>query len=202
MNYNREELERIGFGGLGENVIIHKNTEIFAPENIYLGNDVRIDAFSILSAGGEGVHIGNNVHLAASVFIFGGGGKVVLEDFCGLSSRVTVYTASDDYSEGHLTNPTVPDKYRKIKNGSVVLRRHAIVGSGSIIMPDVEIGIAASVGALSFVNKNIDDFSVVFGHPLRSIGKRKEQILELEKKYLDEKSKKGVGGDKGGLKTS
>jgi len=174
------------FGRLGTNVTIHPTAVFFNPENVFLGNNVRIDCFCLLSAGPEGIHVGNNIHLAAGVYIFGGGGKVLLENFCNLSSRVAVYTASDDYSEGYLTNPTVPEKYKKVRRGPVVLRRHALVGSGSVIMPGVELGVGASVGALSFVNKSVGDFQIVSGKPLKVIGTRGQRLLDLEKEYLNE----------------
>lgn len=186
MNYSLEDLKEIGFGCIGQNVSIHKTVQIYSPARIFIGDNVRIDCFSILSAGNEGILIGNNVHIAASSFIFGGGGKVTLEDFSGLSSRVSIYTATDDYSEGYLTNPTVPEKYKKLSCGSVCLRKHAIVGSGSVIMPGVEVGLAASIGALSFVYKNVEAFAIVFGSPARVIGKRSEKILEMEQLYLEE----------------
>ena len=50
--YSKEQLEKIGFKSLGENVLISDKTSIYSPENISIGNDVRIDDFSILSAGG------------------------------------------------------------------------------------------------------------------------------------------------------
>lgn len=165
---------------------IHPTVVFYRPEKIFLGNDVRIDCFCVLSAGEEGIHIGNNVHLAAGVYIFGGGGKVTIEDFCGLSARVAVYTASDDYSQGYLTNPTVPDRYRKVRKGPVLLCRHAIVGAGSVLMPDIRLGVGASIGALSFVRKSVRDFVIVAGNPSVAIGMRNQRLLELEKEYLSE----------------
>ena len=50
--YSKEQLEKIGFKFLGENVLISDKTSIYSPENISIGNDVRVDDFSILSAGG------------------------------------------------------------------------------------------------------------------------------------------------------
>lgn len=186
MTYSRGELERIGFAQLGENVTIHRTVEFFAADRISLGNNVRIDCFSLLSAGEEGIHIGSNIHLAASAFIFGSGGKVILEDFAGFASRVSVYTASDDYSEGYLTNPTVPDKYKKVTTGPVTLRKHAIIGVGSVIMPNVEIGVGASIGALTFVHKSVQDFVIGIGNPMKFVGKRSERILERERMYLND----------------
>ena len=50
--YSREQLEKIGFKSLGENVLISDKTSIYFPKNISIGNNVRIDDFSVLSAGG------------------------------------------------------------------------------------------------------------------------------------------------------
>jgi galactoside O-acetyltransferase len=176
------------YGAVGVNVNIHPTAVLLGSDKIHLGNDVRIDCFCLLSAGEDGIHIGNNVHLAAGVYIFGSGGKVTIEDFCGLSSRVAVYTASDDYSEGYMTNPTVPEKYKKVRRGPVTLRKHAIVGSGTVIMPGVELGVGASIGALSLVNQPVGDFLIGLGNPLRLVGKRGQRLLELEKEYVAERT--------------
>ena len=50
--YSREQLKKIGFKSLGKNVLISDKTSIYSPENISIGNNVRVDDFSILSAGG------------------------------------------------------------------------------------------------------------------------------------------------------
>jgi dTDP-4-amino-4,6-dideoxy-D-glucose acyltransferase len=136
----------------------------------------------VLSAGSKGIHIGSYVHLACGCYLFGSSDQIVLEDFTSVSSRVAIYTANDDYTGGYMTNPTVPDEYRNVNSGPVTLRKHAIVGTGSVILPGVEIGLGGSVGALSVVREDIADFLVVFGNPQKVIGKRGNQLLELEKR--------------------
>src|ERR1017187_6175933 len=118
MNYPATELEQLGIR-VGANPSIHKSVFFFNPEKIVIGHHVRIDCMSMLSAGDEGITIGRNVHIAVSSFIFGSGGRVVLSDFSGLSARVTLFTATDDYSEGYLTNPTVPERYKKVRRGPI-----------------------------------------------------------------------------------
>jgi galactoside O-acetyltransferase len=179
------------FGRIGTNVSIHPSAILFNPEKLYLGSNVRIDCFCLLSAGEDGIHIGDHVHIAAGSYIFGSGGKVELEDFAGLSSRVAIYTASDDYTEGYLTNPTVPEKYKKVTRGPVALRKHVIIGSGSVIMPGVELAIGAAVGALTFVYKNVRDFQIVSGNPMRVVGTRGQRLLELEKEFLGDPQRSG-----------
>lgn len=188
MDYSIEELQRLGLRSVGSGVKIHRTVVLFNPQNISIGNNVRIDCFSLLSAGGGGIEIGNCVHIAAGCYLFGSGGKIVLEHFSGLSSRVSLYTASDDYLDGYLTNPTVPDEFKKVRSGDVILRKHAVVGAGSVNLPRVEIKQGASVGALACVRKDIDAFAVCVAAGagrLQVIAERsKERLFELERRYL------------------
>jgi galactoside O-acetyltransferase len=173
-------------GHVGDDVQIHKSVLFFVPENIFISSRVRIDCHCVLSAGKDGIYIGNNVHFAAGVYVFGSSAKVELQDFCGLSSRVALYTGTDDYSNGAMTGPTIPHKYRNITSGPIVLKKHAIVGAGSVVLPGVCLGVASSVGALSLVHRDTPDFSVVAGSPARIIGTRSDKILEYESEYLAE----------------
>jgi galactoside O-acetyltransferase len=177
------------FASIGDNVNVHRSVLTFSPSLIHIGSNVRIDCFSLLSAGKDGIYIGDYVHIAAGVYLYGSGGRIVLESFCGLAPRVTVYTSNDDYKEGFLTGPTVPMKFRKVHQGNVTLRRHVIVGTGSILLPGVTVGLAASVGALTLVHKPVADFAVVAGTPFRQIGERDKRILENEKELLEQEKR-------------
>lgn len=191
MNYTPDELRAMGMR-IGANVVVHKTVEFFNPGSIELGSNVRIDCFCVITARAR-VAIGNNVHLAAGVMIFGNEG-VDIGNFAGLSSRVTIYTASDDYVEGHLTNPTIPERFKKVKRGPVVLGEHVIIGCGSIILPGVTLARGVSVGAISLIGNNIPEFSIVLGNPSRVLGKRDGGLLaRLEAEYL-----KLAAGDRNG----
>ena len=83
-----------------------------------------------------------------------------------------------------MTNPTIPDEFRKITCAPVVLEKHVVVGWGSVIMPGVTLKQGASVGAQSYVNKDVPEYLVVRGAPIRKIGRRNHnRLLELEKQY-------------------
>ncbi|MEI8255821.1 MAG: acyltransferase, partial [Deltaproteobacteria bacterium] len=165
-----------------------RTVSFFEPRNIHLGSHVRIDGYTVISAA-KGLHIGNYVHIACFCQIVGAGGPVVFEDFAGLSARVSVYTSTDDYTGGSLTNPTVPDRYKQLRSGPVTLKRHVIVGCGSVLMPGVTLETGASVGALTFVNKSVPSNSVVAGHPMRVVGQRNgERLLALEAELREAES--------------
>jgi acetyltransferase-like isoleucine patch superfamily enzyme len=181
------ELANLGFGEVGAGVLVDRAAVFVNPGRIRIGSRSRIDAFCIITAGDHAVTIGRRVHLGAACQIFGGGGAVTLEDYTCLSGRTSVYTTCDDLVDGHLINPTMPAEYRRVQCGAVTLRRHAVVGCGSVILPGVELGYGASIGALTLVRKSIPEFEVWQGVPARKVGMRNaERLWALEAQLLAE----------------
>lgn len=178
--YNREDLYTFNFKKLGENVLISKKASIYGAERISLGNNVRIDDFCVLSAGSGGIEIGSFVHIAVYCSLQGDG-KIIISDFCGLSSKVSIYSSNDDYLGKFLSNPTVPSKYRGVYINDVILEKHVLVGSGTVILPGVTIKMGAAIGALSLVDKNCEEFFIYKGNPIQKFMRRFKKILELEK---------------------
>lgn len=177
------ELHEIGFFEVGTNVKISRKASIYGAENISIGNNVRIDDFCILSGK---ITIRNNIHVAAYSALFGGNVGIVLEDFVNLSSRISIYAISDDYSGESMTNPTIPDKFKNITMGEVTIKRHALIGASSIILPGVVVGEGCATGALTFVNRSLDPWGIYTGIPAKRIKDRSKNILILEKQFLDE----------------
>jgi len=184
--YTKTDLEKAGFKALGKNVFIAKNCTIIGTGNISIGNNVRIDGYCTIISAGEGfVELGSYIHIGGYCLLIASDG-IVMEDFSGLSQGVKIYSRTDDYSGEHLTNPTVPAKYTGITKGKVTLSRHVIIGSGSVILPNVTIGEGSSVGALSLVNKTLESWGVYFGSPAKRIKTRSNRLLELEKQLIRE----------------
>lgn len=186
---SREDIEGIGFSKVGTNVQISHKASIYNAKNISIGNNVRIDDFCVLAAGIGGIYIGNYVHIAVGSTLIGAG-NIHIEDFSGLSSRVAIYSSSDDYSGLSMTNPTVPPEYKNVTNEKVYLGRHVIIGSGSIILPGVTLENGVAVGALSLINKNCQEFGVYVGNPARRIRERSRKLLEIEDQFLTRINKK------------
>lgn len=181
--YSDRELTEIGFKSLGKNVKISRKTSIYGAERIAIGNNVRVDDFSVLSGN---IILGNHVHIAVYSALFGGETGIEMQDFSGLSSRGVIYAESDDYSGKALTNPTVPEKYVKRIKGRVVLGKHVVVGSGTTILPGVEIGEGSAVGSMSLINKTLDAWGIYAGIPCRYMKERSKKLLEMEKELLSE----------------
>jgi acetyltransferase-like isoleucine patch superfamily enzyme len=176
--YDSVDLRKMGFARVGDRVQVAKNCTIVGLQNISFGDHVRIDAMCSIIATGPAVFGGRN-HIGAFCHLVSRGG-LEIEMFAGLSQRVSIYTASDDYGGEFLTNPTVPEQYTQCAVAPVRIGRHAIIGSGSVILPGVTICEGASVGALSLVTKSLEPWTVYSGTPARRLKERSRNLLALE----------------------
>jgi galactoside O-acetyltransferase len=104
-----------------------------------------------------------------------------MEDFSTLSSGIRVFTGNEDYLGGCLTNSAVPFPFRVPNRSYVHLKKHAIVGANSVILPGVVIGEGSVVGAHSLVKDDCEPWTIYVGSPARKLRPRPhERILELE----------------------
>lgn len=174
----RPQLEKLGFKSFGSNVYISDKASFYNAQNIEIGNNVRIDDFCILSAGLGGISLGNYIHIAAYSSLIGAG-RIELKDFSNISSRVSIYSSSDDYSGATMTNPMVPDTLKSVQHAPVTIAEHVIVGCGSVILPGVTLNEGAAVGALSLINRDCESFAIYAGIPGQFIKLRSKNILKL-----------------------
>lgn len=175
------QLKSMGFKYLGQNVRISDKASIYNPETLEVGDNSRIDDFCVISGN---VTIGRNVHIAIFCNVAGGEKGIVLEDFSGLAYGCHVFSQSDDYSGRTLTNPTVPDEFKKETKAAIRICKHSIVGTSSIILPGVTLAEGTSVGAMTMVTKSTEPWSIYFGIPAKKIKERRRDLLELEKQYI------------------
>jgi len=180
----RDEVIEMGFKHVGENTYLSNRASYYNCKNISIGANVRIDDFAVLSAGEGGIEIGNYIHIAVYSSLIGAG-KIELKDYCNISSRVSIYSSNDDYSGKYMTNPMVPNDFTNVTHGPVTIGKHAIVGSGTVVLPNLTIGDGVAIGALSLVTKDCDEFGVYVGAPVKKIKDRKRELLSLEKKLAE-----------------
>lgn len=170
---------------IGKNCKISDKISVYNGDNIEIGDNVRIDEFSILT-GGAGMKIGDHVHIAAYSILYGTGG-LTIGDFTGLAVRTTILTSSDDYHGFSLIGPCVPEKFKpRHLIAPVQIGRHVLFGVGVVVMPGIKFGDGAAVGVYSFVKEDCDPWSIYAGVPAKLIGKRRTDLLSLERKFLEE----------------
>ncbi len=176
--YSKAELKEIPFKKIGEDVLISKKCSIYSPETIEIGNKVRIDDFCILSGK---IKIGNYVHISAYNALYGRFG-IEIGNFCGISPRCTLLSGSDDFSGNFMISPMVPNEFTNVRGEGICLKDFSQVGTNSVIMPGVVIEKGAVCGAFSFVNKNLEEWSINVGIPCKKIKNRSKNLLKYAKK--------------------
>lgn len=184
--YTNEELLDIGFKYIGRNVLISRKASIYSPENISIRDNVRIDDFTILSASGGSIEIKNHIHIAAFCNLIGKG-CIVMEDYSGLSSRVSLYSATDDFSGNYLIGPIMEESCINVITGRIKLEKFCQIGTGSSVLPNVSLGEGAILGAHSFAKSNVQPWEIHAGTPAKFLKKRQSGLLKfiplMEKKW-------------------
>jgi galactoside O-acetyltransferase len=165
-------------------------TKIIGLENIEFSKYIIIDDFVLIYAK-EKIKIGNHVHIASFTSI-SGGGELIMEDFSGLASGCRIITGSDDFKESGFGNPSISEEFRNIKIGKIHIKKFAIIGVNTVILPNVIIGEGASVSAGSVITKNLEPWGVYIGN--KRIGWRdKEEVLKNYEYFKTLDKSKQVG---------
>lgn len=126
---------------IGHNCMIGKG--VYIDTNVKIGNNVKIQNYSCIY---------NGSHIEDGVFI---GPHVVL--------------AND--KNPRAVNPDISlKKDTDWEHGKIFIKKGASIGTNAIILPGVEIGEWALIGAGSVVTKNVPNFGLILGNPGRLKG--------------------------------
>jgi len=71
-----------------------------------------------------------------------------------------------------MLNSTIPTQYKNERKEEVVIKRHSIIGAGSVIMLGVSAAEGTSVGAMSLVLKDTQAWGIYVGAPVKRIKER------------------------------
>lgn len=110
---------------------------------------------------------GKNITLGENIFInacckFQDQGGITIGDGCLFGHSVTIATLNHEFN---------PEKRASIMPNPVKIGKNVWIGSNSTILPGVEIGDGAIIGAGSIVTKNVPKNTIVAGNPARIIRK-------------------------------
>ena len=117
-----------------------------------IGNNCNICANTLIE---NNVVIGNNVTVKSGVYIWDG---VKIEDNVFIGPCVAF--TNDKYPRSKV----YPDEFLQ-----TIIRKGASIGANATILPGIEIGEKAIVGAGSVVTKNVPPCAIVVGNPDRFI---------------------------------
>ena len=140
---------------------MRKNLKIWRPDlcnisdNAEIGDDVVIHAFVNVY---DETFIGDRCHLESGVFI---PNLVTLEEDTFVGPNCTFLNDSRPPSHG---------KYWK----KTIVHKGAVIGGNCTVLPGIEIGENAMIGAGSVVTKNIPPNEVWMGNPAKFYKKRED----------------------------
>lgn len=143
--------QRLKFKFCGENVVFKAGGTIYHPENISIGNHVRVgDNCFIMAIGG--VEIGDGTIISRNVCIHSGNHSYKSD---------TIVPYDDSYDR------------RKTTIGKAVW-----IGQNVNILPGVSIGDGAIIGMGTTVSKNVNIGEIVVGKGQRTLGERDIESLK------------------------
>jgi len=188
--YTRNDLIKIGFKKVGKNNYISKKTSFYSIKG-NIGNNVRIDDFVIIKGK---VNISSNVHISSFCSLSGIGAEITLKEFSGLSNAVQIFTSSDNYLNAAIPGGTLTKneriKFSSITKGKVYIGKCSIIGSGTVILPKVNIGSFVSVGSQNLISKNIKSGYFFSNFNIGTSIYRKRDILKIKRELNKIKRKK------------
>lgn len=161
-------IERFLFNGvrLGNNAVIRPNSTIYCDvtvgDNLRTGHNVLVREMS---------EIGNNVLVGTNTVI---DGYSTIGDHVSMQSNVYVPTNTtiEDYVFlgpcAVLANDKYPVRIDYELKGPVI-RRGASIGANAILLPGVEIGEGAMVGAGALVTKDVPPWKLAIGSPAKIV---------------------------------
>ncbi|MBP5655300.1 MAG: acyltransferase [Clostridiales bacterium] len=110
------------------------------------------------------VRVGEHVWVGPYTLLDGSAAPLTIGDNTTIDSGVMIYT--HDSTKNYVSGGVNPFDKGEVRIGS-----NTVIGSTSIITCGVTIGDHCVVGANSFVNKDVPDYSIAAGSPARIIGK-------------------------------
>lgn len=158
--------KRLKFLSCGSNLRIIGYPIYIMNKNVQVGNDVCF--YPNITILGEGdVIIGNNVKIGNNVVINATkGSSVTIGDFTIIAANTYIIDCNHNIKKDKLIQE------QGVAMSPVLIGKDVWIGASCVIGMGVTIHDGALIGANSFVNKNIPEYSIAVGSPAKVIRKR------------------------------
>jgi acetyltransferase-like isoleucine patch superfamily enzyme len=153
------------FKHLGKDVVFESGVKIFHPENISIGDNVYIGHNTILKG-----YYKNEMIIESGTWIgqncfFHSAGGIEIGKNVGVGPGVQILSSEHNISNG-IKGAIL---HEQIKFGKVVIGEGSDIGVSSVILGGTIIGKYVQIGAMSLVNKSINDLKIAVGIPCKEI---------------------------------
>lgn len=165
--YSIEELSasKLNFG---QNPTITNSVIFNNPQNITLGNNVRIDHGCLLIAGKDTfINIGDNTHINAYCAIHANNANVTIGKEVDIGIFTVIFTAYYDFTK------FFPRQHEH--TGPVLIEDNSIIGPSNTILANTTFGKSSAVGTNSFVKNSIPSYTVAGGNPAHFIKNKTDE---------------------------
>lgn len=173
---------------------IGKRVSIRCKNSIKAGRCVSIQDYVVINAlSKEGIQLGDNVSIGMRSMIKTSGSLTVVgkgfsmghdsamgnDCFVGAAGGVSIgnYVAIGQNVRFHSENHAFHDRNRMIceqgvTNKGITVGDDVWIGAGAVILDGTHIGNGCVIGANTLVNKDIPDYSIAVGNPVKIVGFR------------------------------
>jgi len=124
------------------------------------------------------VSIGKNTWIGPNTILDGSGGKLLIGDFCSISSGAQIYTHNTVNWALTGGNATYEKNNTRIGN-------NCYIGPNTIIAMGSKLGKCCVIGSQSLVNSKIPANSIAFGIPAKVVGKVSVKGKTVSFNYFD-----------------
>ena len=201
-------LKAFGFNNSPKKLMLGKNVRFFNKSNIRLGNWVRIEDYTYVSALGKGkisigngsgigafsrivistsfdnigshITIGNNVGIGEYAYL-GGAGGLDIGDECIVGQYFSCHPENHVYDK---LSESI--RYQGTTRQGIKIGRNCWIGSKVTILDGVEIGDNSVIAAGAVVTKSMPPYSVIGGVPARVLKDRRSSQDHLSIIYKPE----------------
>ena len=145
------------------------NASLNLGNRVWISHSVEVDVACLIS-------IGDNTTVQMRVTL---NGNIKIGNSCIIAPNVFISSGTHPFRE--YSNMSIREQERKIieKDGDlsrldkpITIGDDCWIGVNAVILPGVNIGNGAVIGACSVVTRDVEDFQVVAGSPARIIGTR------------------------------
>ena len=169
---------------------ISRYARLYNPENIWVGQSVRIDDFCVVSAGkGEANRIelrGHN-HISVGACLFGGAG-IFIGEHVQVSVQSILLTESDNMDGDHLIGAMYPEAMRDVRRGAIRLDDFSTVLAGCVVLPGAHLMKGSILGANSLLGERriLAPWTIHGGTPARYLKDRARRMEDAAEKLKGE----------------
>ena len=143
-----------------------------SKEGVQLGDNVSIGMRSMIKTSGsltvvgKGFFMGHDSAMGNDCFV-GAAGGVSIGNYVAIGQNVRFHSENHEF---HERNRRICEQ--GVTNKGITVGNDVWIGAGAVILDGTHIGNGCVIGANTLVNKDIPDYSIAVGNPVKIVGHR------------------------------